>query len=257
MSTAPSLDHSSLNDALADVHLSNTPEAPTVSDPANGDKYETLADNSADDYAAYRALSPAAVTSCILGIASFAAFLGFWLVVLPLCGLALGVFAVRRIAARPDELTGRLPAMSGIALSAVCLAGGQATLWYRYINEVPPGHVRMSYDDLQPDPRIANEVVPPSAGEFDGKQVFVEGYVLAGTLKDGIRTFILVRDKGTCCFGGNPKLTDRILVALKPGRTFTYTDHLQKLVGRFQVRPGKAIDVSGDVVYQLDDAEIL
>ena len=81
--------------------------------------------------------------------------------------------------------------------------------------------------------------------------------MLAGTLKDGIRTLILVHDKGTCCFGGNPKLTDRILVALKPGHTFTYTDHLQKLAGRFQVRPGKAIDVDGEVVYQLDDAEIL
>jgi hypothetical protein len=46
-------------------------------------------------------------------------------------------------------------------------------------------------------------------------------------------------------------------VQLKDGETFNYTDRLQKLAGRFQVKPGQAVDVAGDVVYQLDDAEIL
>ena len=30
----------------------------------------------------------------------------------------------------------------------------------------------------------------------------------------GIRKFVLCRDAGTCCFGGNPKKTDRIVVSL-------------------------------------------
>jgi hypothetical protein len=115
----------------------------------------------------------------------------------------------------------------------------------------------MTYDDLQPNPRVINQIVPPSAEELDGERVFIKGYVLAGTRKDGIRTFILVRDQGDCCFGGNPKLTDRILVQLKGGQTFSYTDKLQKIIGRFQIRPGQAVDVAGNVVYQLDDAEIL
>jgi hypothetical protein len=232
--------------------------------PVNVDEsdFEDASDGSGDDsydedYSSYRSLSPTAVMSCVLGLASFLAFLDWWLAVLPLAGLALGVFALRRIAARSDELAGRIPALAGVILSAACLVGSQATLWYIRLTEVPDGHIRMTYDDLQPNPRVINQIVPPSAEELDGERVFIKGYVLAGTRKDGIRTFILVRDQGDCCFGGNPKLTDRILVQLKGGQTFSYTDKLQKIIGRFQIRPGQAVDVAGNVVYQLDDAEIL
>jgi len=171
-------------------------------------------------------------------------------------GLALGVFALRRIAARSDELTGRYVAIAGVVLSAICLVGSQSKLWHERLTEVPDGHIRITYADLQPPER---SVVPvsDSAREFDGQRVFIKGYVLAGNRKSGIRTFILVRDQGDCCFGGNPKLTDRILVQLKAGETFTYTDRLQKLAGRFQIKPGQAVDVAGNVVYQLDDAEVL
>jgi hypothetical protein len=213
-------------------------------------------ESAAGDYSQYRALSPAAVTSCVLGLASGAAFFDWWLVVLPVLGLALGVFALRRIAAREDELTGRHVAMGGVVLSGLCLIGSQGRHWYERLTEVPDGHIRISYADLQPPER---SVVPISdaARDFDGQRVFIKGYVLAGNRTKGIRTFILVRDQGDCCFGGNPKLTDRILVQLKDGETFNYTDRLQKLAGRFQVKPGQAVDVAGDVVYQLDDAEIL
>jgi hypothetical protein len=229
-----------------------------VASKAAFDEAEDLAaDDSSDDYSSYRTLSPAAVLSCVLGIGSFAAFLDWWLVVLPVAGLALGVFALRRIAARSDELAGRFPALGGVVLSAACLMGSQITLWYIRLTEVPDGHIRMTYDDLQPDSRVVNQIVPLSAEELHGQRVFIKGYVLAGNRTDGIRTFVLVRDQGDCCFGGNPKLTDRILVQLKGGQAFTYSDKLQKLAGRFQIRPGQAVDVTGNVVYQLDDAEVL
>ena len=209
-----------------------------------------------EDYASYRSLSAAAVVSCALGVGSFLAFLDWWLVIIPLAGVAIGIFALRKVAERSEELTGRVPAALGVCLSLAGLIGGQATLWYVRLTEVPDGHVRMSYSDLQP-PLRSVVPIPDSAREFDGKQVFVKGYVLAGNRKDGIRTFILVRDKGDCCFGGNPKLTDRILVQLKPGHFFSYTDRVQKLAGKFHIRHGQAVDVAGDVVYQIDDAEIL
>ncbi len=211
----------------------------------------------AEDYASYRAISPAAVGSVVLGLASFSAFINWWLVVIPVAGVLLGVFAWRQIGQRRDELTGRPMALAGIALSAACAIGGQASLWHEYLTEVPEGHVRLTYDDLQPDERVLGQVVPPTIHEQDGKRIFIKGYVLAGTRREGITTFILVRDQGDCCFGGNPKLTDRILVQLKRGRAFSYTDRRQKIIGEFRVRAGKAVDVPGDVVYQLQDAEIL
>jgi hypothetical protein len=223
-------------------------------DAAREGEFEGYDVDSTEEYASYRSLSPAAVVSCALGVGSFLAFFDWWLVAVPVAGIALGFFAMRRIAARSDELTGRLPAAIGMALAIIGLVGGQARLWYIRITELPPGHVRMSYADLQPPERSYVDV-PDSAYEFDGKRVLVKGYVLAGNRKDGIRTFILVRDKGDCCFGGNPKITDRILVQLKPGLVFSYTDRLQKLAGLFHVEQGQAVDVAGNVVYQLEDAE--
>jgi hypothetical protein len=226
-------------------------------DPADVENEDLINDRpESEDYANYRSLSASAVVSCALGVGSFLAFFGAWLAVLPIAGLLLGVFSLQRIASRKDEISGRVPAWIGVVTSAVCLVGGQTWVWYSYATEVPPGHIRISYEDLQPDPRMLNQIVPPSAEEFDGERVFVKGYVLAGNQKDGIRTFILVRDQGDCCFGGNPKLTDRILVNLKPGQNFTYTNKVQKLAGLFHVKPGRAVDVAGDVVYQLVDAEL-
>jgi hypothetical protein len=235
----------------------------SASDPADRDHIVDLAQDdalagydaeSSEDYANYRSLSPAAVLSSVLGVASFLAFFDWWLVAIPLAGIAIGIFALRRIAARSDEITGRIPAAIGVALATVGLIGGQSRLWYVRITELPPGHVRISYSDLQP-PARSPLPVPDSAYEFDGKRVLIKGYVLAGNRKDDIRTFILVRDKGDCCFGGNPKLTDRILVRLKPGHAFSYTDRLQKLAGLFHIEQGQAVDVAGNVIYQLEDAE--
>jgi hypothetical protein len=209
------------------------------------------------DYANYRAISPAAIGSLVFGLASVSAFINWWLVVIPIAGVLLAIFALRQISERSDELTGRPFALAGLALSAACAVGGHATLWHEYLTEVPEGHVRLTYDDLQPDERVPGQVVPATIHDQDGKRVFIKGYVLAGTRREGIQTFILVRDQGDCCFGGNPKLTDRILVQLKPGRVFSYTDRRQKIIGEFHVRAGKAVDVPGDVVYQLQDAEIL
>jgi hypothetical protein len=257
MSTAPSsasLDKfpAERGDELAPSEFAKPSDGVQLGDSTG---YEDLDERDANgDYSAYRSLSPAAVLSCVLGIASFLAFFDWSLVAVPLAGIATGVFALRRIAARSDEITGRVPASVGVALAIIGLVGGQARLWYIRISELPPGHVRISYSDLQP-PERSPVPVPESAHEFDGKRVLIKGYVLAGNRKDGIRTFILVRDKGDCCFGGNPRLTDRILVQLKPGYTFSYTDRLQKLAGLFHIQGGDAVDVAGNVVYQLEDAE--
>ena len=51
--------------------------------------------------------------------------------------------------------------------------------------------------------------------ELDGKKVFIKGYMYPSSQMTGIREFVLCRDNGTCCFGGQPRLTDMIRVKLK------------------------------------------
>ncbi|MEX2111858.1 MAG: hypothetical protein WD845_01650 [Pirellulales bacterium] len=207
----------------------------------------------ADTYEQYRALSTAAVASLIVGMLSVLAILDWTLVAIPVVGVTLATFAWLKVKRHADELTGAGLARAGLMLSALFLVVGPTRLTYVYLTEVPDGYARTSYAELQPDPRQPTQLVPPSALALEGKKIFIKGFVYPGRQTDGIREFLLVRDRGDCCFGGDPKITDRILVKLDPPLKLSYSPRLHKLAGTFHVEvQNKAIDgARGGVYYHL------
>jgi hypothetical protein len=214
----------------------------------------------ADDYDPaddYRALSTAAVASLALGILSALALLDWALVLIPIAALALGLLALRQINRRRDEYTGRKLAIAGSGLALVFGIAGISWLSYTYATEVPDGFNRISYADLQPYQGDPPDRPPNEAQALEGKEVFIKGYVYPGERQDGITRFLLVRDQGECCFGGNPKVTDRILVSLSNPKGFRFSNKLFKVAGVFHVMPpAQAIDAKGAVLYRLDDATL-
>ena len=118
------------------------------------------------------------------------------------------------------------------------------------MTEVPLGYERISYAELQ-----ANETgapVPASAKALDGKKVFIKGYVYPGAQTQGIQRFVLVRDNGTCCFGGAmPKLNDMVDVKLADSLRVNYSTGVFRVAGTFRVQPTDAPGL-GQVLYQLD-----
>lgn len=206
------------------------------------------------DYAQYRALSSLAVVSGVLGLLSVLAFADWTLCVLPIAGIIAGALALKRIRANPGEYTGELIALAGSVLSMAFLVGGLSWNSYVYATEVPPDHERINYDMLQTDPLTPNQIVPESAVTLDGKKVFIKGYVYqpSGGQMTGLKQFVLVRDKGQCCFGGNPKLTDMVLVKLNGRLTAEFNMRVIKLAGTFHVSPAGGMHGLGPVVYQLD-----
>jgi hypothetical protein len=213
---------------------------------------ETAVDS--EEYQNYRSICAAAVASTALGLASVGAFFAWALLLLPVLGLVTGIYALRQVRSRADELTGLGLAKFGIYSSIFCFVAGASLLSYEYATEVPPGHDRISYEDLQPDPDRPSQVIPPSALALDGKKVFIKGYVYPSKKMDNIKSFILCRDQGDCCFGGNPKLTDRIQVTLMRGQRLEYSSRLFKLAGVFHVTQylTPATGMDGGVVYYLD-----
>jgi hypothetical protein len=203
----------------------------------------------------YRALSTAAVASLVLGVLSALAVLDWWLGLIPFAALILGVLALRKIRSQPEEYTGRGVAFVGIFLAVAFWLGGFGWLGYVRATEVPSGYARIDYSQLQPHPEDPLNAVPPEAKDLDGKKIFIKGYVYPGLRKLGITQFLLVRDNGTCCFGGNPKITDRIQVQLNDSKGFEYTQGLFKVAGTFRVTPAReAVDAKGIVFYHLDEA---
>jgi hypothetical protein len=202
----------------------------------------------------YRAVSGVTVAAAVLAVLSPLAFLDWWLAVVPVFAAVLGSVAVRDIAARPEALTGRGIAIASIAAAGVSLAGGLAWQSYVYATELPPGYARLTYAMLQPldgDPPTA---VPEAAVAMNGRDVLLKGYMYPGKQQHGIAQFLLVRDQGDCCFGGNPKITDRVLVHVAEPRGIDFSPRLRKIAGRFIVRPAGTTAVDGGVLYHIENA---
>jgi hypothetical protein len=204
----------------------------------------------------YRALSGVAIAAATLALLSPLAFVDWWLAVVPVLGMVLGSVAVRDIARRPTALTGRPLAIAAMLVSAVALAGGLWRLSLVYAAELPVGFARLSYAELQPLPGDPPAAVPDTARAADGRDVLLKGYMYPGKQTEGIRQFLLVRDQGDCCFGGNPKITDRVLVTLAEPAVVEFTPRLVKIAGRFHVRPAGAPEIGGGVLYHLEGARL-
>jgi hypothetical protein len=213
-------------------------------------------DQPRDEGDAYRAVSGAAIAAVAVAAVSPVAFFGWWLAAVPLVGVVLAGVALRDIAARHPSLTGRPLALTALVVSLVTLTAGLATHAYDYATELPEGFSRLSYADLQPAEGETATSVPESARAMTGRDVLLKGYIYPGKQQHGLVQFLLVRDQGDCCFGGNPKITDRVLVQLADPAGIDFTPNLTKVAGRFRVEPAGAADLQGGVLYHLDAATV-
>ena len=205
----------------------------------------------------YRAVSGTAIAAAVAAALSPLAFFDWSLAVVPILGVVLGGLAYRTISRRPDEFTGWPLAIGAIVVSAVSLIAGLVTLSRAYAAELPDGYERLNYGLLQPLPGDPSDMVPDTARTMDGHNVLLKGYMYPGKQQTGITQFLLVRDQGDCCFGGNPKITDRVLVQMKdPGhpKGINFSSRLTKIAGRFVIRPMSAPGMDGGVLYHLEDA---
>lgn len=240
---------SSTTDLPPSADTAGPPEQPSVVNPSSAvpSDYELMQP--------YRALSRGAVTSFALTILSLL-MVYFWpgTLFLPLLGTLLGFASVRAIRRYPGELSGRGMAWTGALGSLFLLVSAAAYHITVYVTEVPDGYTRISFEQLQPDPARPDMYVPQSALALDGKQVFVKGYIHPSVSGLGpVNQFVLVPDLGTCCFGGQPKLTDMIEVTV-PGKggAVQYSRRKQKLAGTLKVDTRlKRVDGLTGVFYQL------
>jgi len=208
------------------------------------------------DWQNYRSISRSAVVSFVLaGLGTLLGMLFPQLLVLCVVGAIAGLIGYRTIQTHPLEYTGTKLALTGMALSVIGLVGGIALHTYIYLTEVPEGDfVRVSFYELQPENPDAREVIlPPKAAELAGKPIFIKGYVHPGVEGQGkVKHFILVPDMGTCCFGGQPKVTDMIEVRLQTDQGVAWSPSLRKLAGTFQLHPPRKVSSLSDVIYSLD-----
>jgi len=202
----------------------------------------------------YRAISRMAVASLVFGVLSVLTVWHWALGLIPAVGILLGWMALRRIAKVPEELSGRGLAWAGLILSMVFGLLGSVVLAIAKAREFPAGYHELTYHDLQPDPNVPNQRIPPKAydSQYDqlrNNKVGFVGYMSPTRQQTGLKQFILCPSIPNCPFcTPNPKPTEMILVRLEGDLEARYTTHEIRVGGKFRVDE----TAPGGLPYQLD-----
>lgn len=189
-----------------------------------------------DDFV-YRTVSKAAIASFTFAVLGLTAYLIPPFVLLPALGFGFGIVATLNFRKYGDELSGQLIGKIGTILSLVILLSSIGMHSFIYATEVPEGYQRISYGELKPTKR-KGMAFSEKAEEFNGKKVFLKGYVRPGAKRRKLKEFILVGDFGDCCFGGDPEITDVVGIRIvKDDTTVDYGLGLRRIGGTFRFYP--------------------
>ncbi len=186
----------------------------------------------------YRSISKAAVVSVVFAILGLVSMLAPMFCIIPFLGLCFGLLGLANLKRYPNELIGRRAATIGTIVNLVLLVGSISVHSYIYATEVPDGYQRISFYQLRPNDRTPLPFAE-SAEEFNGKKVFLKGNVRPSARKNNLKEFILVGDFSSCCFGGNPKITDIVSINIETDQTVDYSLRLRRITGEFRLNPRK------------------
>jgi len=131
----------------------------------------------------------------------------------PLSGVVLGILTLYQIRNSRGEYGGFKLTVTGLFLSSVLFLAGTSLHAYTYATEVPEGYTRLDFRWLAQQKPIEEDGklrIADEAKEMDGQKVFVKGYMYPENQVHGLRHFVLCKDTGQCCFGGDPAITDMI-----------------------------------------------
>jgi hypothetical protein len=210
-----------------------------------------------EEIVAYKPYSPAAMAALAVGVAAVIAAIavydvGWGFLAVPVAAILLALKGVRSV--RRYDMIGKTAAKAGIVLSVLAIIGGTSLYIYQLKTLVPPGYQVITYDPLQGG---IGGMIPEQVKALDGKKVYINGYMYPTNQARNLTRFVLCRDNGTCCFGGQPKIQDMVEVKTRPGYMVNHTSSLRGIGGTFRARVEKDPGGLGQIIYHIEDADVL
>ena len=189
----------------------------------------------------YRPVPVSAVVGCVLGVLSAISYFGITGSVVAVMGILVSGYALIRIMASRGELGGKTSAAVGLGLSLLFGVTGLAYQSYLFKTELPEGYRRISFaDDISRKGFVnvnGQAALHPDVEALLGKEIFVKGFMYPPNDPTGLTGFLLVKDSGTCCFGGDPKPFDMIGVQMDEGRTVDFYRGKVSVAGELELNP--------------------
>jgi len=169
----------------------------------------------------YRPMPVIAPVSVALGVLSASSLLGIVGILIGLIGLGVGIAAVSTIRRGDGMYSGSWAAWLGLTLSAGFALAGISSQVYAFQTEVPDGYRRISFsqDISAKGFQVAEGKtgLHPDVSELLDQKIFLKGYMYPQRQTEDLVEFLLLKDTGECCFGGQPNPTDMILVQMAKG----------------------------------------
>lgn len=189
------------------------------------------------DEFSYKPVPPTAVVGLALGLFSFIALFGIIGLGIAVFGIVVSLISFFSIKRSAGELGGKTVALAGIALSTFFLISGVSYQSFVYAHEVPDGYQRLNFaSDIASKDFVQTDGVTrvdPEVLKLDKQKVFLKGYMYPTRQTENLKSFILVKDNGQCCFGGQPDAKDMILVEMQGDHRADFYAGLVSVAGEF------------------------
>lgn len=189
----------------------------------------------------YRPVPVLAPITLVFGLASVTGIGYIPCLAFGVTGVILGGITLLIIRRSAGVYAGKKIAWAGLILSFIFLAAGSSLHAYDYVTEVPPGYERLNFYWLSKQTPLkvdGRTKIHPDAEKLNGTKVLVKGYMYPTGKLTGLTEFMLCKDTGQCCFGGNPKMEDTIQVVFKNGVTADHRElKLVRVGGILKTKP--------------------
>ena len=201
----------------------------------------------------YRPVPVLAPVSLFFGICSLVAFLANVVgAIIGLFGIVTGIICLLVIRRANGELGGKSISKVGLGLSVLCFSAGLLLNWYNYATEVPEGFQRVHFPSEISQKGFVFEKgvrkLHPDVAKLEGKKVFLKGFMWNTMQTTGLEKFLMLKDNGQCCFGGDPKPTDMIWIEMQGIKVNKY-DVMVAVAGVLRCNPNAP---DGSTVYMLE-----
>jgi len=154
---------------------------------------------------------------------------------------------------------GALSAVFGFALSSGSVAAMNSTYLRVSFDRLGDFQVKARYDGgfIPRTEEARNMRVPDHVLRFSNQKLAIADFMVPLGVPDAtISTFILVRDRSQCCFGGPPKISHSVLVTMAEGRRAEFfPDSVVEARGTFRVLQ-TSIDEETAILYEMIADEV-
>ncbi len=205
----------------------------------------------------YRPVPILAPVTFVLGILASIGLIGIFGLLFGLMGTIVGLICIWKIRKSEGALGGSLVAWTGFVLSFLFFVGGTTFHTYTFATEVPEGYKRVNfYYDISKkgfEGKPGRPEFHPDVKALDNQKIFIKGFMYPTRQTEGIASFLLVKDSGQCCFGGQPQQSDMMIVNMQSGKTVKYRTGMVSIAGTFHCQKSEGLTgLNEKPVYALD-----